>query len=589
MTELEQILKKMGIQSGDILYVASDMMRLLYDAYEKYGIETTAEQDSLLDGLVNVLQKTVGENGTLLFPVFTWDFYRGHNYDVRKTMGETGALGNYVLKCRKDFRRTLHVSHSFMVWGKDAEMLVNMDNTHAWLGNSPFDYFYEKSAKMLMLHVPAVRCCTFQHYAEEKVNAPLRYIKEFKGLYTDAQGVTSERIYPHFVRDLRLKCSQCMQDEFLKEHADAEIERWENGTLLLVDLQKAVNAVEYDLRYNEGKNCYKFTNYKMNWNLGDTHLPELMKLDNSKISVVDTRKCGYMKYDDISLYKKALLSYDINPKEIIRDISIPESVFKYRSFKNRHLTDSLEGKFFFSLPSNINVNDPDDCVVWIDSQRCIQHIQQLWKCDLSVAAQIHSYLRKNWIEPGVDDSGNKRTGLQDKVKIACFTSVSPKSSESDIVWNSFAIDGGYCIEYKVRKELFYPQNIIFLPVCYDTNSETACNDRYDDTDYVLRLIDCIYEQLNNGVKVPQLDQSFVAQGYNHTLFKPVRYSKEREWRIVVPCNRDGEYFDEMFLTGGKKYLASCMEKIYIGNGKEEDIDIVIDYAQKHDIKYEIVK
>ena len=106
---------------------------------------------------------------------------------------------------------------------------------------------------------------------------------------------------------------------------------------------------------------------------------------------------------------------------------------------------------------------------------------------------------------------------------------------------------------------------------------------------MLRLIDCIYEQLNNGVKVPQLDQSFVAQGYNHTLFKPVRYSKEREWRIVVPCNRDGEYFDEMFLTGGKKYLASCMEKIYIGNGKEEDIDIVIDYAQKHDIKYEIVK
>ena len=119
-SDLQLVLHGFSIGQGDILYVASDITKLMYHVSNVYTIESGKEYNEYMDGLVNLLQETVGDDGTLLFPVFTWNFCRGKGFSVKKSKGEVGALNNWILKNRIDFRRTRHPMYSFMVWGKDA-------------------------------------------------------------------------------------------------------------------------------------------------------------------------------------------------------------------------------------------------------------------------------------------------------------------------------------------------------------------------------------------------------------------------------------------------------------------------------------
>lgn len=571
---LKKTLSDMGLSKGDMLYVASDMFWLLYTTHAKYDVKSREEKYNVLDDIVNVLQKMVGNEGTLLFPVFTWEFFRGNNYDIRKSLGETGALGNYVLEHRADFQRTLHVSHSFMVWGCNAKRLVSMDNTHAWLGNSPFDFLYNQHGQMLMLHVPAVKCVTFQHYAEERVQTPLRYIKEFRGWYTDCEGRKSERIYPHFVRDLRIESQQCMTDDFLIRKAGAVIDKWENGRLLLVDLRKAVDATEDDLLFNHGANCYEFDNYQMNGLQEATHKPEVFILQT--IDKTETTK----KFDDKSAYKVGLLSEKITPRQMMGHITIPKIVYKYRALKSGHLLDSLDGKMYFSLPSKINVNHQDDCKVNINKEKCKQALMKIYACDSDKAESIYNVFEKEWIQEGNNDDGTKRLGLQDCVRIACFTTVSPDSLEAENMWNEFGEGAGYCIEYEVTEDIFYPRTTVFLPVCYELD------EAYDDTDYVLEMMQYLNSK-SDKEKNPHLDERFVARGYNHTLFKPSRYRNEGEWRIVVPNNRYSSYFDDLEKSG-YKFMKQAMKKIYTrkkDGGDSKLLDTIQEYADNMHIEH----
>lgn len=130
--------------------------------------------------------------------------------------------------------------------------------------------------------------------------------------------------------------------------------------------------------------------------------------------------------------------------------------------------------------------------------------------------------------------------MQDTVKIGCFTKVAPNSN---YMWEEFADNGkGDCVEYKVQKNFFYPDNVVFMPVCYDELP-------YDNTDYVIRIIDLVLEKIDKGEKT-DLDGSFVPKAYNRTIFKLDRYEREEEWRVIIPCNRYDDYFDNNMAKGG---------------------------------------
>ena len=107
----------------------------------EYGITDKQQRDEAFHTFVDTFTEVIGKEGTLLFPSFSWDWCKGKGFDVRYTKGNVGTLSNWVLQNRPDFVRTRHPIYSFLIRGKDAELLCAMDNQDAWSHSSPFYYF----------------------------------------------------------------------------------------------------------------------------------------------------------------------------------------------------------------------------------------------------------------------------------------------------------------------------------------------------------------------------------------------------------------------------------------------------------------
>lgn len=260
----QQAIKDLGIKAGDTVYVASDITLPLRDAY-KEGVRTKADRDNYLHELINMLQKAVGNEGTLLFPVFTWAFCRGKGFDAKTTLGEVGSLNNWILQNRTDFIRTRHPIYSFMVWGRAADLLAALDNISGWGNNSPFAYLHYNGGKMLYINVSLQRSLTFMHYVEEAVKVPYRYTKAFRGSYTDSRGKTTEKIYTMYVRDLAIQSAEYMPDEFLLHSGIMQEKFVQDISLKSLDLNAAYEPLKEDLLKNGAANFYKFTDYKLDW------------------------------------------------------------------------------------------------------------------------------------------------------------------------------------------------------------------------------------------------------------------------------------------------------------------------------------
>ena len=268
-------LNGVGIKNGDIVYVASDITALMYDAVKLYRVKNKIERDKFLNEFIDTFQNVVGESGTLLFPIFTWKFCKGIPFDINNTQGEVGVLANWILKNRADFLRTKHPIYSFMVWGKDAVYLHKLENVDAWDKDSPFAYLHNHNAKMLLFNVALQRGFTFMHYVEKELKVPYRYTKQFVNKYIDESGIESIRTYSMYVRDLDIVSQELLKDSFLENYGIVKISQINNQTIKAFNFKDAYKILKNDFLNNNGKNCYKFENYQIGWNKGATHDDEI--------------------------------------------------------------------------------------------------------------------------------------------------------------------------------------------------------------------------------------------------------------------------------------------------------------------------
>lgn len=249
----------LGIKNGSVLYVSSDIKTFLFQLAMGFGIRTKEQRNEALNELINDFQKAVGPEGTLLFPVFSWDWCRGNGFDIKKTKGEVGTLSNWVLENRADFRRTRHPIYSFMVWGKDAALLEAMDNQDAWSHKSPFYYFQTHKAKQLLFNIEAYQGLTFGHYIEQEVSVPYRHPKYFFGDYTDENGITEKRMYYMYVRDMGFESGCGIHNDWLIAKGVAIKTEWKKNQLVVVDLEKSYPIIYDDMVQNNGKNTLSFS------------------------------------------------------------------------------------------------------------------------------------------------------------------------------------------------------------------------------------------------------------------------------------------------------------------------------------------
>ena len=104
--ELKNMIKEMGIESTDTLFIHSSMKAI--------G-EVVGGADTVLDSFMEYL-----ENGLLILPTHTWaNMSESHNvYDPKKEPSCVGVLTNLFMK-REGVVRSLHPTHSVAAYGKD--------------------------------------------------------------------------------------------------------------------------------------------------------------------------------------------------------------------------------------------------------------------------------------------------------------------------------------------------------------------------------------------------------------------------------------------------------------------------------------
>ncbi len=193
MFRCQDAVRQVGVKEGDIIDVASDMLSIMVFCRKN---KLQFDMNIILNDLINV----VGEQGTVMIRTFNWDFCRGIPFDIRSTPSQVGSLGTFTIK-RNDFKRTKHPLYSWMVYGKYAKELCDMENTNSFGIGSIFDFQYKNNAKLLRLG-NANRGFTQIHHAETLAKVPYRFKKEFTGKYIDEFGIESIKTYSMFVRYL---------------------------------------------------------------------------------------------------------------------------------------------------------------------------------------------------------------------------------------------------------------------------------------------------------------------------------------------------------------------------------------------------
>ncbi|HIZ89018.1 MAG TPA: DUF4910 domain-containing protein [Candidatus Mucispirillum faecigallinarum] len=251
--DYKEIIRNLEIKSGDIVLLTSNLTFLAYDAAVNKEV---FDENFILDTVISKL----GSTGTLLLPVYNWDFCHGVTFDYKNTQSKTGHLGNLALK-RDDFKRTKNPIYSFAVWGKDKDYLCSIDPVISLGKDSVFGYLHRVNAKNVVLDVDISDHYTICHYVEQVHGVPYRYNKYFKADYIDEYGNKSRKTYSMSVRYLELDVTsdtQIMYEELLKQNIAYE-RHIGHHVISYINMGDSVPVMEKDVLENNavGQAQYK--------------------------------------------------------------------------------------------------------------------------------------------------------------------------------------------------------------------------------------------------------------------------------------------------------------------------------------------
>jgi aminoglycoside 3-N-acetyltransferase len=145
--------------------------------------------------------EALGNDGTLLLPLFNFDFADGKPFDISETPSQMGVLTE-AGRNWPGAVRTGHPIYSFAAIGRNAGRFRNICNFSGYGADSPFAILREIDGLIGVLDLEDQNSMTYYHHVEETLEVPYRYHKQFTGLYCGSDGIEKERTFGLFVRDL---------------------------------------------------------------------------------------------------------------------------------------------------------------------------------------------------------------------------------------------------------------------------------------------------------------------------------------------------------------------------------------------------
>jgi aminoglycoside 3-N-acetyltransferase len=187
--DLIATLQAVGVKRGDGLLVHSALQVLGHPA-------------GGLQMYLDVLQETIGSDGTIAVPTFTFTFHKGEDYDPDTTPSKgMGSFSEFV-RAHPQSKRTSHPMQPLSILGFHANELVRRDTLSAFDDGSAFDRMLQLEFKLLLLGAD-IQAASIVHYSEQRADVPYRYWKEFTGRVKQ-DGDWHQRTYRMYVRDLQI-------------------------------------------------------------------------------------------------------------------------------------------------------------------------------------------------------------------------------------------------------------------------------------------------------------------------------------------------------------------------------------------------
>ena len=188
LNSIHEKLIEIGIKRGDAIYCHSNI--------GFFGLpEKNVSKEELCENFYYSLLQTVGKEGTLVFPTYTYSFSKNRNntrlskndyknnvignevFDSTNSKSNMGILSEYV-RTQKKVKRTKDPFFSSIITGKLSSYLADNIPNNSFDKNSLFDRFFKINGKFLNFNFPGT---TFIHYVERELSVDYRYDKEFEG------------------------------------------------------------------------------------------------------------------------------------------------------------------------------------------------------------------------------------------------------------------------------------------------------------------------------------------------------------------------------------------------------------------------
>lgn len=227
-----------GLVNGDLVLVHSSLKRLLLILKKDFGDIVTPKliYDSLLTA--------IGEEGTLMLPLYNFDFPKSKYFNILETPSQMGLLTE-IGRSAPNSIRTGHPIYSFSIIGRYASQFKDIDNKSGYGSDSPFAKLKELNGKIAIIGLSDQDSMTSYHFVEEQNKVDYRYFKEFSGEYVDQSGNTTLRTYLLYVRDI---------EKGVKTDVNRMMERlWELGAYKgeRFDQGFGMRTIDFNLFYTE--------------------------------------------------------------------------------------------------------------------------------------------------------------------------------------------------------------------------------------------------------------------------------------------------------------------------------------------------
>ena len=244
---LVQNWKRSGLKEGDLVLVHSSLKRLLLKLKDEFGeiVSPKLIYDSLL--------KTLGEKGTLILPLYNFDFPNTMYFNINETPSQMGALTE-IGRNQENAVRTGHPIYSFSVIGKLSKEFEGINNKSGYGVESPFAKIKELNGKIAIIGLTDQNSMTSYHFVEEQNLVDYRYFKDFTGRYVDKNNNESIKTYSLYVRDLEkgVKSDMNRMMDYLWEIGAYKGDKPDDGY--------GMRTIEFNNLYNETDKVIKSGN-----------------------------------------------------------------------------------------------------------------------------------------------------------------------------------------------------------------------------------------------------------------------------------------------------------------------------------------